>query len=170
MQPPVPDRQPSQFRNPEGRPPSSLNLYELQQEAVRWGLRHNNAVEYALNLIACTWPSLVRGNPEGARAMLARRPPNSGDLLPGCALTDARTVSKTPYQEAERRTHGWGAVGANVPTQAPPVNEGASAARRRPAAKAKVKAGPKSKATTKAVPAAKSKAAPATSATSGSGG
>ena len=121
----------------------------FKMAGVTYQLRNNNSIEYTLNLLACTWHSMVYGDPEGARSMLAWQPPGTGGLLPGWALSDVRSQSKVLYQEAERRAHGWGSVDPNV-TPAPPIVNAPTTRLRVSKAKAKPVADPKAKGKAKA--------------------
>ena len=79
----------------------------------------DNTVQVGLNLISCTYHALLHGDSEGARQLLAFRPPGTDDLLPQWAVNDARQHAKAGYQEMERRQHGFGS--APVANTGPPL-------------------------------------------------
>ena len=90
-------------------------------QGVHVVLASDNTVEVGLNLISCTYHALLHRDSEGARQLLAFRPPGTDVLLPQWAVNDARQYAKAGYQEMERRQHGFGSTPAAI-TGPPLVN------------------------------------------------
>jgi hypothetical protein len=91
-------------------------------EELNRTLAVDNGLEYSLNMLAVTFYAHDSGDVVGAQEMLAFRAPGTAPLLPGWALSDARSQSKALYQAAERGKHGWGVPAVQSSrSKAPPL-------------------------------------------------